>query len=135
MYCLDFAKRMLEDSGAFHPFAAKISPSGDVIAVGGWTGDEHPKAVELVKLITDALRAEAKENSIIGAAIAVDVNIPAEFSSPLPDGVRVQLESEGYARYIYVPYKIEAVRLLKRKRNVTLLEPFAVEIQPSIFAE
>ena len=134
-YCVEFANHMLEGSGAFHPFAAKVSPSGEVVAVGGWTGEEHPKAVELINLLSDALRTEAKEKSIIGAAVAVDVNIPSEFSSALPDGIRVQLEGEGYARYLYVPYRIETIGLLKRKRKVTMLEPFAVEIPPSIFAD
>ena len=133
-YCVDFANHMLENSGAFHPFAAKIITSGDVVAVGGWTGKEHASAVELINLFTGALRAEAQNKAILGAAIAVDVNIPPEFSSPLPDGIRVQLEGEGYSRYFYVPYRIEMHGLLNRKRKVTLLEPFSVEIQPAMFS-
>jgi hypothetical protein len=125
---------MLEDSGEFHPFAAQLDLSGEVVAVGGWTGEEHPDSVELYKFLASALHAQASDGAIMGAAIAVNVNIPAEHSSPIPDGIRVQLEGEGYSRYLYVPYKIERGGLLSRKREVTLVEPFAVEIQPAIFA-
>ena len=47
MYCIDFAKYMLEDAGEFLPFGAFISPSGETNALGGWVGDEHPDSAEL----------------------------------------------------------------------------------------
>jgi hypothetical protein len=133
MYCLDFAKHMLEDSGSFIPFGASLAPSGEVRAVAGWNGEEHPEPTEMNQLLVEALRAESVEGAISGAAIAVDVNIPASYNPPYPDGIRVLLEGENYSRFIYVPYVIKTGGFLRRTREVSLAEPFSVEVEPTIF--
>jgi len=69
----------------------------------------------------------------LGSAIAVDVNIPSNYNPTLPDGIRVHLEGEGYSRYIYVPYSIKMVGLVRRKREVVLAEPFSVEVPAEVF--
>ncbi|NML08914.1 hypothetical protein HHL08_01935 [Sphingobium sp. AR-3-1] len=133
-YCVDFAKHMLEDSGSFLPFGAALSTSGDVKAVAGWNGEEHPAPAEIYQLLSSALRDEATNKTIAGSAVAVDVNIPAAYDPPLPDGIRVRLEGDGYSRYIYVPYVIKMSGLLRRKREVKLAEPFSVEVPAEVFA-
>jgi hypothetical protein len=133
MYCLDFAKHMLEDSTSFLPFGAMLTGSGEVQAVGGWNGDEHPAPAELYALLARGLRNEAERGEIAGSALAVDVNIPAEYNPVLPDGIRVHLEGVAYSRYIYVPYAIKAVGILRRKRELVLGEPFSVEVPAEVF--
>ena len=132
-YCLDFAKHMLEDSGSFLPFGATLTPSGEVKAVAGWNGEEHPAPAELYQLLSAALRDEAAKENIAGSAIAVDVNIPSAYNPLLPDGIRVHLEGDGFSRYIYVPYAIKTSGLLRRKREVALSEPFSVETPSEVF--
>ena len=134
MYCLDFARHMLEGSGSFLPFGATLTHLGEVKAVGGWNGEEHPKPAEVYELLIQAFRVEAAKGAIAGAAVAVDVNIPPNYDPPYPDGIRVQLESEGYSRYIYVPYSVRSAGFLRRKREVALAEPFSVEIAPDLFS-
>lgn len=133
MYCLDFARHMLEESASFLPFGAKLTKAGEVQAVGGWNGEEHPAPAELYALLAAALRSEAESGDIGGSALAVDVNIPQEYSPVLPDGIRVHLEGEGYSRYIYVPYEIKTVGLLRRKREIVLAEPISVEMPAEVF--
>ena len=133
MYCVDFAKHMLKDSASFLPFGAKLTGSGEVQAVGGWNGEEHPAPSELYALLAAAFRNEAESGEITGSALAVDVNIPAEYNPVVPDGIRVHLEGAAYSRYIYVPYAIKAVGLLRRKREVVLSEPFSVEVPAEVF--
>jgi len=133
IYCLDFARHMLEDSASFLPFGAKLRGSGEVQAVGGWNGEEHPAPAELCALLTAAFRTEAESGDIVGSALAVDVNIPPEYNPVLPDGIRVHLEGEEYSRYIYVPYAIKTVGLLRSKREVMLAEPFSVEVPAEVF--
>jgi hypothetical protein len=132
-YCLDFAKHMLDKCGEFLPFAAALTPSGEVKAIGGWTGEEHPAPAELYQLLSSALRSEAVGEKIIGSAVAVNVNIPSAYSPHWPDGIRVHLECDGYSRYVYVPYAITTSGWLKRKRDVSLADPFAVEAGSEIF--
>jgi hypothetical protein len=60
-----------------------------------------------------------------------NVTIPDEFEAPVRDGVRVHIESEGYARFIYVPYEI----VVADEPEVRLHDPFAVEVDPSFFVE
>lgn len=133
-YCLDFAKRMLEDIGSFLPFGAVLNTSGEVKAVAGWNGDEHPAPTEIYQLLSSALRGESVSNNILGSAIAVDVNIPAAYDPPLRDGIRVHLEGDGYSRYIYVPYAIKVSGLLQRRREIILAEPFSIEVPAEVFA-
>jgi hypothetical protein len=135
MYCIDFAKQMLEQRGAFHPFGASVSATGVVNAVGGWNGEEHPKPIELNQLLVAGLSAQAREGSISGAAITIDVNIPPQYECPLSDGIRIQLEGDEYSRYLYVPYTIQTKGFFSKKREVIMADPISVEIEPEIFKE
>jgi len=133
MYCLHFARHMLEDSASFLPFGAKLTALGEVQAVGGWNGEEHPAPAELYAMLVAAFRHEAESGDIKGSAVAVHVNIPPEYNSDLSDGIRVHLEGEEYSRHIYVPYAIKTAGLLRRKREVVLAEPFSVEVPAEVF--
>lgn len=133
MHCIDFGEVMLADSGEFHPFGATLGLDGAVAAVGGYNGEEHPAAQEIYQLLSGAFTSSANEGSIAAAALAVNVNIPAQFDPPAPDGIRVLIESGDVARFIYIPYVVEP-RRSGGGYSVTLLEPFSVEARPRIFA-
>lgn len=126
-YCINFAEEMLNKSGEFHPFGAKLDQTKNVIAVGGWTGEEHPNSQELFSFLLNTLRGELNDGTALGAAIAVNVNIPDQYHSSFPDGIRVSLETKDSSRLIYIPYKIIRTGLFKSKRTTEFAEPFAVE--------
>jgi hypothetical protein len=96
-YCIGFARTMLERAGEFHPFGARVSVDGRVAAVGGYNGEEHPAAADIYKLLSEAFRNGAKSAEYLGVAVAANVNIPTQYSSAAHDGLRVHLESLGYA--------------------------------------
>jgi hypothetical protein len=80
-YCMDFARTMLEDSGEFHPFGAKVDTSGQLVAVGGLIeGQEHPRGQEVYELLMGNLRSELADGRAIAIAVAANVNIPDEYS-------------------------------------------------------
>ena len=133
-YCIGFARTMLEEAGTFYPFGAVLSSDGKVGGVGGSTEEERPKPQEVYNLLNGGFLAGARSGQYLGTALAANVNIPEQFSPVFPDGLRVHLESVGYARFIYIPYKLTKKGLLSKKRVVELSEPFAVEIRPSVFA-
>ena len=132
-YCTDFAQLMLKDSGEFYPFGAVLSSEGNVVAVGGSNGQEYPKAQEIYHLLTEAFVVDAKSGKIVGAALAANVNVPEQFESPSRDALRVHLETEGYARFIYVPYEITKSGFLRRTAIIRH-ELFSVEVSPVFFA-
>lgn len=105
-YCLDFAKQMLDKNGEFYPFGASISADGEFSAAGFYNGEEHPSAQEVFLGLHSGFKYRFEKGEIIAAAIALNANIPPEFQAPFPDGIRVEIECRGYARYFYVPYRI-----------------------------
>ncbi len=124
---------MLEDSGEFYPFGAVILADGKFTAVGGYDGEEHPKPTDIYGLLAKAFQNQAQSGEILAAALAANVNIPAQYEAPVTDGLRVWLEGEGFSRFIYVPYKLAKKGFLRKGYTAQLFEPIAVTIDPFWF--
>lgn len=134
-YCVGFARQMIEKAGEFYPFGAEIDASGELKALGFSDGGEKPSSQELYAFAQSALTQRAAEGAVLGAAIAANVNIPPQFESKYPDGIRVHVEAEGFSRYIYTPYAITKTGLFGRKRSVDYDEMFAADVPPLMFAQ
>ncbi len=132
-YCTDFARTMLEDAGDFYPFGATLTNDGKLGSVGGHNGEERPNPKEIYALLGGSFAADAAAGKLSAAALAANVNIPAEYSPSAPDGLRVHLEASGFSRFIYVPYRITEKGFLKKKRVAVFGESFAVAIAPHFF--
>ena len=154
-WCMDFGKRMLEHSGEFYPFGAVIDADGNLGTRGGDDGNEYPNPLDIYQLLSDGFTRDVRAGHVLAIALAANVNIPSDYQPPSPDGLRVLLETEGYCRFIYVPYILvkrgfftsaasricfglapsflEKRGFFKRTRIAKYDEPFAVEIQPQIF--
>ena len=132
-YCIDFGKTMLINSGEFYPFGATLGLDGKVAAAGGYNGEEHPASQDIYRLLGEAFTSSATEGSIAAAALAANVNIPSEYNPPAPDGIRVLLESNGFSRFIYIPYVIKKQGFFTKSNSVTLFEPIAVQVDPGMF--
>jgi hypothetical protein len=133
-YCTDFARTMLEKSGEFYPFGAVLDLKGNVAAEAGWNGDEHPNPQEIYRLLAGAFASQAATSQILGAALAANVNVPAEYGAPAPDALRVHLECRGYSRFIYVPYKIQVRGILRKRREAEFFAPIPVDVGPTFFS-
>ena len=131
-YCIDFSRTLLEAYGEFHPFGAMIDSAGQVVAASAWAGEEHPNPQDLYKLMVEALRKEIVEGRALAIAVAVNVDIPEQFSPSLKDGLRVTLESRGYSRNVYVPYQMVSRGVLRRRKTAEFAEPFSVELKPAV---
>jgi hypothetical protein len=128
-FSMDFAKEMLEENGDFYPFGATVSVEGKLAAdPGHGDGDDEPEAHDVYRVIFERFSA-SRPSEAVAAALVANVTIPDEFDPPAKDGVRVHIESEGYARFIYVPYEVVSADT----REVRLHDPFAVEVTPSFF--
>jgi hypothetical protein len=132
-YCIDFAKTMLNDSGEFYPFGAAVGLDGQVKAVGGYDGKEHPNPQDIYRLLGESFTSNAQTGEICAVALAANVNIPKEYQSPVPDGLRVHLESDGFSRLIYVPYELKRKGIFRKTTEAKFYEPIPVEIGPAFF--
>lgn len=132
-YCVDFAKLMLAKAGDFHPFGATILPDGTLTAAGGHAG-ERAGGREVFLLLQDAFKAQFQRQEIVAAAIAANVDIPADYRPTYPDGIRVLIECAGYSRFFYLPYRLEkpslAGRLVGRRPHCAYAEFISVAIDP-----
>jgi hypothetical protein len=128
-FSMDFAKGMLEENGDFYPFGATVSEEGKLAADAGHEGGgDEPEAHDVYRVIFERF-STGRPSEAVAAALVANVTIPDEFDPPAKDGVRVHIESNGYARFIYVPYEVVSADT----REVKLHDPFAVEISPSFF--
>jgi hypothetical protein len=126
-YCTGFAKQMIKEHGEFHSFGAVIASSGQLTAVGAHTGEEPPDAGELYLSLWHSMQSQYQKREIIACAIAANVNIPAQFHPPFPDGIRVLLECAGFSRFIYLPYQISG-------DSVSYGDMIPVDVKPQVFA-
>jgi len=132
MSCINFSRTMLEKAGDFYPFGATLSAAGQVGTTGAYNGEERPQPQEIYRMLAHAYAAGARSGEFLGVALAANVNIPAQFSPTLPDGVRVHLESSGFSRFVYIPYKIS---VSEKNRTVEMHEPFSVQIEPQLLID
>lgn len=134
-YCIGFARTMLEEAGTFYPFGAILSGDGKVGGVGGNTGEQRPRPQDVYKLLTNAFVSGARSGLYSGTALAANVTIPVQYSPVFPQGLRVHLESAGYARFVYVPYRLGKKEISRKKRLVELSESFSVQVKPNVFVD
>jgi hypothetical protein len=113
---------------------ALVSPSdAGLPADASQRADGRPKPAEMLAVLTEELAEDAADGRIEGAALAVNVNMPAAANSPWPDGIRVRLEGPGYSRLVYVPYQIRKAGLFGRRREVVLGDAYSVDTAPEVF--
>jgi hypothetical protein len=132
-YCMEFGRTVLENSGEFYPFGAVIRSDGKLNAVGGWDGNGKPNPLDIHRLLADGFARQAADGSILAAALAANVNIPAEYAPPVGDGLRAQVEAAGFSRYIYVPYRVEKRGLFRKGFSAKFWDPIPVAVNAEWF--
>lgn len=53
---LPFGEMVLKNHGEFIPYGGTIGIDGKIKDVAGYTGNEHPKSMEVIKLLKDSFR-------------------------------------------------------------------------------
>jgi hypothetical protein len=130
------AKRLLEEDGAFRPFALARTPTGETEVLVAESQDETETAQDDLEALRADLGAEAAAGSIGAAAIALNTWVHAPDRSSKRDAVIVFAEhSDGVSVQASQFYAIE-------ERRGDVVPAHAVEWQeldidavaPSIFA-
>jgi hypothetical protein len=128
-YLLGFAKLMLKDSGAFHPFGAKITSAGDLVAVGADSGEEHPPAQDLIDLLLGAFRSEAGLGEVRAIGLGLDTRVVPPGTNEKTDAVCLRLEDSKEAMELFYPY------VLIEDGPPAFGEMFAQRMEPSVFGK
>ena len=124
-----FAQEMLSKHGEFYPFGASVDAKGEVACVAGETGEEQPDSQEVIELLVQGFRAEAKRGEIRAAGICYDARIVPPGRKERSDAIAVRLEhKKGEALEAYVPYS------KGRSGKYTYGDLFAAEGDRTIFS-
>ena len=101
-----FAQEMLSKHGEFYPFGATMTPSGELVAKMGYTGEEQPEVQEVIKLLTKGFQEDAASGKIRAAGMCVDIRTVPPGATEKTDAICVSLEHQsGEAVDACVPYK------------------------------
>lgn len=128
VFVVEFAQEMLQKSGEFYPFGATLAQDGKVVAEGGYEGDDQPDAQDVYVAVHKRFAVAGAEGRIRAAALVANVVIPDELEAPSRDAIRVHMEAQGFARFIYVPYETTAGQTPK------LHDPVLIEVEAGFFA-
>ena len=120
-FLVPFAEKCLNKQGGFEPFAAVVTPEGELEAIACMPPTEE--------MFVGSLRAAAKAKKVRASGICVDVEVDLPHGNKRTKAVKVSLDSaEGQVVDCYVPYR-------KAKGGHELGELFAVPGRTTIFAK
>ncbi|WP_353645043.1 hypothetical protein [Mesorhizobium sp. WSM2239] len=125
---LPFAEKMLAEHGEFFPLAGALSPSGEVVSVGGHDGREHPPSTEIIELLASGLRQGANSGEYVATALVYDVRVTPPTATEPTDAIAAELEhQDGYAVTVFFPYRLA-------NGQPELASPFATAQSRAIFS-
>ena len=103
---IPFAQQMLAQRGEFVPFGAKMSAAGEVSAVAGYTGSERAPSQEVIDLLAQGCREQARRGELRATGICFDVRIVLENQTEKTDAICARLEHQtGEAVDVFLPYR------------------------------
>ena len=102
---LPFAQKLLAEDGAFHPFGAVMTATGEIQRVAPYAGSRQPPSLDLIDLLEQGFRKGADSGEYKATAIFVPVRLQPPNESGKTDAVEVMLEHrEGYCVNAFFPY-------------------------------
>jgi hypothetical protein len=105
---LPLAQESLAAQGEFVPYGATMNPQGQITKFGGFTGDARAEPAELITLLKDAFRRDARAGTIIACAVFYNIQTgSSEEEVTKMAAIGVDLDHQGGESVILVyPYKI-----------------------------
>jgi len=124
-----FAEQMLSQHREFHPFGGAMAPDGQIVSVGGHTGDEHPPSQDLIALLEKGFQEGAKMGKYKATALVIDMLVIPPGKDVKQDAIAVRLDHrDGYSVVVLFPYTIGP------RGNVAIEPPFATKGEQNIFS-
>jgi len=126
---LPFAHQMLVQHREFFPYGEAMAPNGQIIAIAGDTGEEHPASQAVIDVFEKGLQEGARNGKYKATALVVDMRVIPPGKDVKQDAIAVRLDHrDGYSVVVLFPYAIGV------GGEVTIEAPFAVKGEQRIFA-
>ena len=94
---LPHAQELLEKYDEFYPFGASLDEQGNVAMIGAYDGNEHPKSMDLMDLLTKSF---SSGKTFRAGAICANVTVNGK------DAIRIGIETTvGDAVDIFLTYQ------------------------------
>nr|WP_316643354.1 hypothetical protein [uncultured Roseateles sp.] len=108
----DFSERCLRDADNFLPHAAVLTEAGriELVAAMAESVNGRTSSVEVLPLLHDGLRAQAKAKQIIAVGVAENVTVTPS-GRPATQAIKVLFEHRrGLTVALYLPFKKRFLR-------------------------
>jgi hypothetical protein len=89
---LDLAETMLEKTGEFHPFGARLAAGGQLAVIDVAPTMEAPSNPLIIDALYATFRLEARAGTIRACAVCWDALVPREEGGGLMDAIAIGLE-------------------------------------------
>jgi len=101
------AENLLREHGEFFPFGAQMLPSGEIVPVASYTGEEQPPSQHLIDLLQTSFKARAYDGEVVATALVYDVSLTQPGSDRKSDAIAVRLDHrDNYSVTVFFPYVI-----------------------------
>jgi hypothetical protein len=125
-----FARHMLAQHREFLPYGEGMAADGQIVAIAGDTGEEHPASQAVIDVLEKGFRESARAGKYKATALVIDMRVVPPGKDAKQDAIAVRLDHrDGYSVIVVFPYTIGA------GGELTIEEPFAVKGEHSIFAQ
>jgi hypothetical protein len=124
---LGLAERMLEESGEFQPFGARLAAGGQLALIDVAPSLDEPSNPLIVDALYATFRVEAKAGMIRACAVCWDALVPRQEGGGLMDAIAIGLEHRdgdptivlcGYERELTGDYRFQDPFTATGRRHV-----------------
>lgn len=110
---LPFAEQVLRKHGEFYPYGGAMRTDGQIISVGGDSGSEQPKSIELIELLKSAFIAAAQKGEYKATALVTNSSLTISSTGEKTDAIVVSLDHrDDYSVIVMFPYTITNGKLV-----------------------
>lgn len=132
----EFSEQCLRKRGNFLPHAAVLDAAGKVglVAAAPDTKNDQTNSTEVLPLLHDGLRAQAREKELVAIGIAENVTVTPD-GQPSTQAIKVLFEHRrGLVVALYLPFKKQFLRGYSFGQAFTVLAAGEVNAWPKAAA-
>ncbi|MEO0615136.1 MAG: hypothetical protein AAFY69_03280 [Pseudomonadota bacterium] len=106
---VSLAVRVMCDLGELWPMAAVLRENGDIVAIGGETGDAALERSHRIERLRFRLRRDIDKRGYVATAVIYDalVENPTPGTVDVDDAIAIELDHrDGVSLFAHVPYEV-----------------------------